>query len=196
MDLYALLIGIDDYPYDPLRQCKSDVNKVQQYLESIESHFDHIYLKKLTDSNASKANIVEGICKFLAQAKDSDVCLMYYSGHGGQEETAGLFVEEYDGLMECLVCHHTETSEAGFLLADKEIRFLFSQWINSPHLVTIFDCCHSGDMVRAYKKNPAQGAIRRIVEAFPPRIYEDFIFHNFNELPRGRAVGVSYNAPT
>ena len=32
MKLHALLIGINDYPFNPLYSCKSDVEKIQDYL--------------------------------------------------------------------------------------------------------------------------------------------------------------------
>ena len=182
MKLYAILIGINDYPGNDLSACLEDVNKVKFYLNQrfIKKHFggeNNIVIKELTDQKAKKENVISEINKLAKKAKDEDVVMIYYSGHGGQEESGGVFKDEQDGLIECMVCHHT--SKNGNLLADKEIRYLFSTFKNSPHLLTVFDCCHSGDMTREGFGNDKdkQKQIKRIDKIAPQRDYTQFCFH-------------------
>ncbi len=177
MDLYALLIGINSYPSKPLTQCVSDVGKVETYLTSLKSSFGKIFIKKLLNDDATRKNIIEQIQTFFSAAKDDDVALIYYSGHGAQEETAGLFPDEQDGLLECMVCWSAEEFSTSQLLADKELRYLLTKIKTSPHLVTIFDACHSGDIVRAFRMDETDpGRIKRIAGVFEARDYNTFVF--------------------
>lgn len=174
MKIYALLIGINDYPGAPLHKCVHDTEEMANYLKGLALEDLEVNIGTLQDSDATKEGIIAGIEKFLGNAGDEDVALLYYSGHGAHEEAAGRFPTEHDGLLECLVCYHTENQESGFLLADKEIRYLLAQLPNDPHLVTIFDCCHSGDIVRAGGAGEEQ--IKRLSGSFPARDYQEFIF--------------------
>ena len=176
MKLYALLIGITDYPISPLLQCVNDVNKVEAYLNKLPKTDLELQIKKLTNNDATKPKIIHAIHTFIGQAQDGDVAMIYYSGHGAHEIAEGLFMDEQDGMIECLVAHFQEEQKDGFLLADKEIRYILSTLPNNPHLVTVFDCCHSGDIVRDFSIATKPKQIKRIVTPFPPRKYEDFIF--------------------
>lgn len=171
--IYALLVGINEYPRRPLRYCVKDVEKMETYLDSLANEQVTVQKLKLVDEAATKEGIIEGIERFLAQATDEDTVLFYYSGHGAFEETGGLFQEEHDGLLECMVCYHTDTAETGFLLADKEIRYLLTQLPNAPHLATVFDCCHSGDMAKGVEE---VDQVKRTGKIFPPRAYKEFVF--------------------
>ena len=65
--------------------------------------------------------------------------------------------------------------EAYTLLADKEIRYLLSRFKHEPHIVTLFDCCHSGDISRDYGKMRNE-LERKIYSLNPARPYEEFVF--------------------
>ena len=176
MKLYGLLIGIDNYSVSKLNQCVNDISKIESYLKTLDDKFETINLKKLTDEKATKENIISQIQNFLSQASDEDVALVYYSGHGAQEASSGRFKDEHTGLIDCLVSYDGD-KESGFLLADKELRYVFSKFTNNPHLITIFDCCHSGDMVRNFiETEESDVKARRLSGAFPPRNYKEFIF--------------------
>ena len=49
---------------------------------------------------------------------------------------------------------------------------------HNPHLVTIIDACHSGDIVRAFHADDTKGnkRIKRIAGTFPARPFKDFLF--------------------
>ncbi len=176
MKLYGLLIGIDDYATNKLHQCVKDISKVEQYLETLNNFFQEVNLKTLTNEKATKEKIVVHIQDFLSQASDQDVALLYYSGHGAQEETLGRFVDEHSGLIDCLVGYDGD-KDTGYLLADKEFRYLFSRFKNNPHLITVFDCCHSGDIVRNFiETDKGEVKARRLNGSFPARKYDEFIF--------------------
>ncbi len=181
MKLYSLLIGIDTYPTRPLKQCVSDVEKVKKYLCTLEGKFDDVKdtIITLTNVEATRENVIGTIRSHFQKATDTDVVLLYYSGHGALEQTAGVFPEEQDGALECLVCHDTTSLGTDQMIADKELRYILHQLPTNPHIVTIIDACHSGDIVRAFHgdmQDESEDAIRRITGTFPPRKYEQFIF--------------------
>lgn len=179
MELKALLIGINAYPTNPLTQCIADVTKMSHYLEGLKGPFTGVSIKTLKDSKATRANILKEIKTHLGSAGDTDVALLYYSGHGAQEECPGLFPDVHDGLLECLVCYDPHDAlDSGQLLTSKEIRYALSQLPHNPHLVTIIDACHSGDIVRAFHADDTKGnkRIKRIAGTFPARPFKDFLF--------------------
>ncbi len=180
MNLYALLVGIDEYASTPLQQCVNDVNKVETHLYSLNDSYQNITIKKLLNKDATKTNILDTIDDFLTTAKDDDVAFIYYSGHGALENSSGRFSDAHSGTIECLVCYDKEEegAETPFLLADKELRYAFSKFENNPHLVTVFDCCHSGDIVRSVTKTGQKDRQRKLSSIFDSRPYEDFVFSN------------------
>ncbi|WP_025740485.1 caspase family protein [Aquimarina pacifica] len=179
MNLYALLIGINEYESRPLQQCVKDVSAFDTYLLTLHNYYGAIHIQKLLDQKATKTTITHTINTFLTQATDDDVVLLYYSGHGALENSSGRFSDAHSGTIECIVCHH-QGPDTNYLLADKEIRYLFSKFESSPHIVTVFDCCHSGDMVRSFDKinTTEDERQRKLSEIFDARRYTDFIFSN------------------
>ncbi len=88
MNIYALLIAIDNYPitHHRLNGCVNDRNAFQAYLENRAKKQENLnlHLKMLTDEEATRNGIIAGFTHFDA-AKDGDLCLTYYSGHGSQD---------------------------------------------------------------------------------------------------------------
>jgi lysophospholipase L1-like esterase len=196
MHLYALVVGVNDYPVQPLHQCVDDAKKIKSYLESLQTEKLKVHTLALLNHDATKTAIQNGISNFLGQAGDDDVAFFYYSGHGAQEKTAGRFIDEHDGLLECLVAYYEPGQESGYLLADKELRFLFSQLPHHPHLVTVFDACHSGDIVRsAGASNDKQYQIKRMVTKFPARDYQEFLFHDQFTEEQAKTIPLSQLIP-
>ena len=187
--VYALLVGINAYQADLILQgqvrfpalqgCVEDVTKVGDYLRHDASIAANI--KLLADTNASKAAIVQAFREHLGKAKTGDVALFYFSGHGTQEHAdTTIWTAETDGLLECIACYYDQKTADDFLLADKELRYLIQQLSqNQPHVVAIFDCCHSGDNTRNGEQVMAafeRAVEKRIPFSFPTRDWSRFIF--------------------
>jgi lysophospholipase L1-like esterase len=196
MKLHALLIGINEYPSNPLNQCVNDVSKFENYLKTLNTGFDSINIVALTNQEATKSNIQSAITENLGTAEGEDTVLIYYSGHGALESSSGLFPDEHDGALECMVCYPEDGLGTGNLLADKEIRYLLHKIPNDPHIVTIFDACHSGDMVRAYSEKGIPGeAVKRLSGFFPERAFEDFIFSEDDDIQFVSPNGIEVRIP-
>lgn len=208
--VYSLLIGIDNYREDidlggirfpKLSGCVNDINNILSYLKDDPLiNLEPIILK---NENATKGNIIKAIRSELTQAQEKDTILIYYSGHGTVETAnRNIWKGESDSKLEAIVCFFEESYSPEFLLVDKEFRFLLNELYNNTksHIVTIFDCCHSGDNTRAGFTEKIK--VRKIDFEFPMRDWAEFIFANeirlsdFQEgsmiyLPQGGHVQMS-----
>ena len=181
--VFALFVGIDSYPLPipPLRGCVADVNRIQSHLSSIKDI--ELHSKTLLNQDASKERIVKLLKEHLGQANEQDVALFYFSGHGTQEYAPEVFWEsDANNKMQALVCVDSfvkPEEEQYRFLADKELRYLIHQLSQTgAHVVTIFDCCHSGDNTRSTEEmTKRQIHYKRALDLpFPARQWSEFIF--------------------
>ena len=128
--VFALLVGIAKYDLFPevtdLNGPNHDVHNIQHFLESRFNHYD-LQIKKLTDTEATRSNVIKGFEKHLAQAGPGDYVLFYYSGHGSREK-APPELQGFNpaGMSETLLCYDSRRAD-GWDLADKELAYLLSQ---------------------------------------------------------------------
>jgi pimeloyl-ACP methyl ester carboxylesterase len=161
-NIYALLVGIDEYdpestPQVPsLKGCVNDIKAVEAYLRDRITKDGKWKLVEptnqswiLTNEQATRKAVINGFKEHLCKADSEDVVLFYYAGHGAQEKAPQEFWHlEADHLDESLVCYDSRTENSRDL-ADKEIAYLISKVAeNNPHAVIILDCCHSGSGTR------------------------------------------------
>ncbi|MDB5243985.1 MAG: hypothetical protein JWP57_4611, partial [Spirosoma sp.] len=200
--LHALLVGVGAYErVRPLRGPVGDARALMQYLQRLDDFDPHLLL--LADQEASKPAVIAGFQTHLSQAQPADTVLFYFAGHGAQEAAdPALWPTESDGKLECIVCHDAGTTSSwDFLLADKELRFLIGQVsATGAHVVTIFDCCHSGDNTRAAgllgELLAGQDVReRRLTQSHPRRPYEGFFFHEVLPLSQLQQQGPSAALP-
>ena len=154
---YALLIAIDQYLVaGNLRGCVNDSIAVESYLnETIGKRPDcKLDILSLRNEQATRQNIIKGFLEHLTKAQRGDIVFVHYSGHGSQENADKLFWKmEPDHRNETLVCHDSRSKEADgktiWDLSDKETAWMLSEIAkNQPHIVVVFDCCHSGSGTR------------------------------------------------
>lgn len=126
----GLLIGINNYRSAPLNCCINDVKDINRILSTNYNGDRNFHSKELLDSDATKAKIRKGI-KDLFSGTD-DVALLYFSGHGLDDENDGVIVsfdyEEDDWGI--------KMSEILEIANKSKVR----------HKIIILDCCHSGFM--------------------------------------------------
>ncbi|QDV37457.1 caspase family protein [Tautonia plasticadhaerens] len=196
--LYALLVGIDNYP-EPrhrLNGCINDITRIREYLDARyrkDAGFTLAPPVVLTDAQATRQAVVDAFRGHLGQAKKGDVALFYYSGHGSQERAPKEFWHlEPDKLDETLVCYDSRMDGPGHHdLADKELAYLIEQ-VAKPggHVVVVLDCCHSGSGTRDLRVQ--QTAVRRMETDLRERPLDTFIMtvQDADRLSRGADGGV------
>jgi len=192
--LYALMVAIDAYPIERhrLNGCVNDRDALKDYIEQRIGAQKNIKLdiKTLTDKEATKANIIAGFSHF-SKAKDGDICLLYFSGHGSQAPAPPEFWHlDPDRMNESVVCWDSRIPN-GKDLMDKELSYLIwkATFGKKVHFAAIFDCCHAGSNTR----NADANVTPRMAEPSPvPATLEDY--HGYKAYKRataGKVVEVS-----
>ncbi len=201
--LHALLIAIDKYPiaHHRLNGCVNDRNAFQAFLER---RFDQeeiaFNIKLLTDEEATKEGIIKSFQHFRS-ARDGDICVFYYSGHGSRANSPKEFWHlDTDKMNESVVCYDSRIAN-GKDLMDKELSYLFwdASWNHEEnrfkdiHLAAIFDCCHSGTISRNLQPPSEEGVTERMAEPSPtPNRLEDYFgFERYKKEFNGELVEVS-----
>jgi len=158
--LFTLLVGIDEYPIDHhrLEGCVQDRNAFREYLErhyKDRADIDFIPPRTLTNGEASREAVINAFDHFQA-ARDGDVCLFYFSGHGSRAPAPAEFWHiDRDKMNESIVCHDSRL-QGGRDLMDKELSYLSWKVTQGKeiHFLMIFDCCHAGSNTRMVNARP------------------------------------------
>lgn len=150
--LYALLVGIDEYPASvtSLRGCVSDTAAIATYLsERVNRDGYELHLQTLQNEAATRQAVIDGFRHHLSQVSKDDIVLFSYSGHGSWEEAPPEWWRlEPDRRYETLVCWDSR-NDGGWDLADKELAQLIAEVADKgPQITVILDCCHSGSGTR------------------------------------------------
>lgn len=179
--IYCLLIGIDRYevPGANLGGCVQDSKAVEKYLrESVRNAGKCLHLLCLRSpildqqeepetiapvpasrkvGTATRPEIIAGFKDFLTQAKEGDMVLVHYSGHGSYETRPKELwhLDPEEGSMhraETIVCQDSFTTKDGQFvpaLRDKELRWLIAEIaIRNPDIVLLMDCCNASGNTR------------------------------------------------
>ena len=144
----ALLVGINKYPNpsNELRGCINDILDMEYFISEKNKVYAKENIKKLTDSNATKKEIVTQIKWLIEGAQPGDQLLFQYSGHGAQLPTMSSHLE-MDGLDE-IICPYDFNGHGENALRDKEFAQLFAEIPKGVHFVWISDSCHAEDLSR------------------------------------------------
>ena len=133
---YALIIGIDKYKgiFPTLNTAVNDAKGVQTILSNYK--FDVIH--SLLNEQATRDKIIKEFEWLVANVKQQDNLLIYYSGHGEykQELNKGFWVP----------CD-AETASISNYISNNDIH-TFLGGIKSKHTLLVSDACFSGDIFR------------------------------------------------
>jgi hypothetical protein len=145
-DLYGLVIGVDDYEYEPdLGGAAADAQDVASALKTAGAR----EVRLLINREVTRRGVLDAWSALVAAAKTGDTLVFSYAGHGSQVEefVAG---SEGDGLDEILVLsrfNHDDARSTDYIL-DDEINLMFRE---AGHLNVLFvaDACYSGTLTRS-----------------------------------------------
>jgi hypothetical protein len=148
---WALLIGINEYPklearYQ-LRGCANDVQVMSSILqESFRFPRNHVTL--LTDGEATQAGIRKAMEALVQHISPNDIVVVHYSGHGSR--ITDVHGDEPGGQDSTIVPHDSgRGSDKNLDITDDEIHCWLSRLTRlTPYVTLVFDCCHSGTMIR------------------------------------------------
>ena len=129
------MIGIDDYPgKNKLNGCLADVKSIKTVLERNGDGSDNFDIVELLDVKSSHEAMVQIESLF---ATDSDIALLYFSGHGFVNTTGSELVFPDD------------TTHNGYYkgLQMRSIMDIVNK-SKAINKIIILDCCHAGDLGR------------------------------------------------
>ncbi|HAM97314.1 MAG TPA: hypothetical protein DCQ26_01780 [Marinilabiliales bacterium] len=134
---FALIIGIDSYSgeWKPLKNAVNDAKSVETQLRN---RYEFHSIRTLFNEQATRANILKEYEWLMANVRENDNLLIFYSGHGDYNESLqrGFWVP----------ADATNSSVSG-LIANTDIQSFLSG-IKSKHTFLIADACFSGDIFR------------------------------------------------
>jgi len=141
----ALLVGINDYyGVNDLQGCINDVTNVRSVLKTFFG-FENTDIRVLTDSRATKQNILSRLEKMIRNAVSADYLIFHFSGHGSQiRDREG---DELADHMDELICPCDMNWDDGFI-SDDMFSDLLKQLKKGVRMEILLDSCHSGTGTR------------------------------------------------
>lgn len=143
---FAVIVGISKYRYagdnlTDLPFADDDAKAVRNMLLKLGWDYDHI--KYLTDEKATYRNITIALESWLTKAKNEDLVLLYWSGHG--------FPDPENPEKVYFACHDTNPRipATGYRM-DRVIASLRER--NTKNVVVFADTCHAGKLITRGKK--------------------------------------------
>jgi hypothetical protein len=145
MKKQALLVGINDYKgINDLQGCLNDVTNVRNILKTFFG-LSNSDIRLLTDSRATKENILSRLDKMVKSAKNGDYLIFHFSGHGSQiRDRDG---DELADHMDELICPYDMNWDDGFI-TDDMFREILQQLKKGVMMEILLDSCHSGTGTR------------------------------------------------
>jgi len=138
----ALLVGINDYKgVNDLQGCVNDVLDMHFSLRSL-FDFQTEEIRVLTDSRATKDNIVYRLNWLVKDAKPGDFLVFHFSGHGSQIRDRDH--DELEDHLDELICPYDMNWDDGTFIRDDELNDIFKDVPEDALLEIFLDCCHSG----------------------------------------------------
>jgi hypothetical protein len=127
----ALLVGIDDYPSAPLAGCVNDAEAMERLLRRHDDGRVNFDTQLLTSERelVTRARLREAVDELFADP--AEVALLYFSGHGTENDLGGYLVTTDAGLY-----------DEGVSLAD--VLALANRATHIAEVAIIVDSCHSG----------------------------------------------------
>ena len=177
----ALLVGINDYKgVGDLRGCVNDVLDMHFSLRSL-FNFQAAEIRVLTDSRATKANIIRRLEWLVQGAKSGDFLIFHFSGHGSQIRDRNGDEELEDHLDE-LICPH-DMDWDGTFITDDELNSIFKGVPEGVLLEVFLDCCHSGTGLRemGLEPPPELAAERPTLDRYLPPPADIFLRYSGEE---------------
>jgi len=150
--VYALFIGINEYQYiNPLNQCVNDVTGLKAAFNG-SNMWSNATIETLTDSQATKANIMSKIQSFASQTSADSLIFIYFSGHGTIDDNKLAYICPVD----------CKSGDDSTLISGDELYAALQK--TDANKCVIFDSCHSGGFVG--KKTATRNMTTREISSY------------------------------
>jgi len=134
-NLYFLGIGVAEHPILPLKYPAKGVIQLAKTFEQQQGRaYKQVFIKTLTDRQATRGNLIQAITTFFKDAKQEDIAIVYISGHG-MNTSMGYHFLTYDANPDSL-----ETTGASWQRFD-------AIYDLPAHVLLWVDTCRAGNIV-------------------------------------------------
>lgn len=174
----ALCVGINNfkhYPSAALQGCVNDANDMGKMLKGLLG-FQAQDIVKLTDSQATKANIMKNLKEMVNSAKSGKYSYLVFSLSSHGTQLPDLSGDEPDRADEAFcpndLAQKGNKWDSKYIITDDELRDLFIQLPENVLLEVYLDTCHSGTGLKAidllldrrprYLPPPSMGAFQEV----------------------------------
>jgi len=155
--LYLIVVGINEYrnPRYNLNYAVTDASAFRDVImKEAQPIFKEIRPVFIQDSEATKEGIVNVLTGIAIAAKEQDMLIFYYAGHGAMSEGINFESEYFLIPHEVTKIYGAEEALRENALSAEQIRGL-SQQINAQKQVFIIDACQSGGALEAFASRGA-----------------------------------------
>lgn len=131
----ALIVGLNKYPDNELKWCDNDAIGISQLIETNgdgSPNFDVKLIVDICDKNVLQQNIEDLF------ADDADIALLYFSGHGADQDGGYLVTTDYTS-----ECYGVKMEDVLSLANNSRCK----------NKVIILDCCFAGQMGQSLLAN-------------------------------------------
>lgn len=144
----ALMVGVNNFK-DPsingLNGCVNDMLDLRALAKKWFG-FTNLDIHCLTDSRATKKNIMDRLCSLRDWAKPGDSVIFSFSGHGSQIRDRHR--DELSDHLDELICPYDMDWDKGTYILDDEMHSILDSFTTGVHFEAIIDACHSATMFR------------------------------------------------
>jgi len=158
----ALCVGIDDYASpNELFGCVNDAKNWAASLESL-----GFQARLILNSDATRANILNELDRFITESKAGDVLAFQFAGHGTQVDDVDQ--DEDEDSKDEAMC--PVDLDSGALIIDDDLSAIFAKIPAGVSVTCFIDCCHSGTIARLVDVKAAPlppGVRKRFIRATP-----------------------------
>lgn len=142
--IVALSVGIGTYAALPHLKCPP--NDATDFVAVLQSGNEQTHVKLITDKEATKSSVVDGLKWLSHNAGPDDTAIFYFSGHGGRQSASAV-----DQAFLCPVNAALIDPEAT-CITSRELNLALSA-IRSERLIVLLDTCYSGGMRETRDRN-------------------------------------------
>lgn len=149
-DLYVISVGVSEYAESAynLRYAAKDANDIADLFETRKEQYGNIFIEKLTNQNATRANILK-VKEKLMQSKVDDEIIIFLAGHGLLDQNLDYYLATWD-------VNFSSPAENGLAYSDLEDLL---NGIPARKKILIIDACHSGEIDKEEMETLAKSSI-------------------------------------
>jgi len=142
----ALLIGNNDYSFQPLSNPLHDVDGIYNTLKEI--GFD--ISKKDVLKNASQSQMQKALANFSQRAKSAEIALVYFSGHGMQVNNRNYMFPA-----------RTTATKPVDLFGLVDLDYFIQSASSAKYGIVLVDACRNNPLVKYFQNGKHKGAVAK-----------------------------------